>query len=151
MRRVLPPMRHLDRDRAEMLVALAESILGPVEPEVVASGFLEAADDLVGRLLPRDRMQIRVLLTFLRVSPLLWFARRNFTGLDQRGRGRHLARLAGSRIGLFRRAFNVAKTIVTYCYWGRAASWSGIGYDGPWIGRVAVEKYADPELLREPR
>jgi hypothetical protein len=38
-----------------------------------------------------------------------------------------------------RAAYTAVKALCMLAYWTREAAWPAMGYDGPWVGRVAVE------------
>jgi hypothetical protein len=99
-----------------------------------AVGAFEEFDRLMERLPPEDRRALRAMLALIEWLPL-----RRFSRLSLARRRRFLDRLARGPVRLLRSGVAALKSLVMLAYWTREATWPAIGYDGPWLGRVAVE------------
>lgn len=136
-------MRRSIRD--ELLLALADALLGPVAPPPSETGFLATLDALIARLPRRERRALDLLLTFHRFAPVLRTGR-GLRSLSAQACAAHLDRFTRSRFGFLRRSVRVVHSLVSFAYYGQPAAWPSIGYGGPWLGRIDVEKLPDPYL-----
>lgn len=58
-----------------------------------------------------------------------------FSGLSLAARSEVLEALARSRLGLARAIFAGLKQLCLFVFYAQDASWAGVGYEGPWLGR----------------
>ncbi len=132
-----------------VLLQLAHGLLGPLVPPPEDTRFLEAVSASVARLPLADRAAFHLLIAIHEVLPL--FARSApLSELPSTARDAWLQGLARARLAPLRRAAAVARTLVAFAYYGQEQAWPAIGYDGPWIGRIDVERLPDPEWTRSP-
>lgn len=119
-------------------------------PEPVSIGALAELDRLLARLPPEDARRVRALLAIVEWAPPFLLGRRGrrfwrrFTRLDLPARRAALEALGTSRIAALRAGYTALKALVMLAYWTREEAWPAIGYDGPWLGRVAVEALPVP-------
>jgi hypothetical protein len=62
--------------------------------------------------------------------------RKRFTRLAPAEKDAYLRGWMESSLGARRLVFRALKTLAALGYYATAASWAGIGYDGPWLGRL---------------
>jgi hypothetical protein len=108
-----------------------------------ADEVLEAARGLVAGL-PRDeRIGCALLFRAMRWLPLVVGPRRGRLDRLSRPDARaFLERLRLSRLRGLRYLFFCVKSLFAMAYFSRPATWPAIGYDGPYLGRVAVTRLA---------
>jgi hypothetical protein len=73
---------------------------------------------------------------------------RSFAALGDTEARRVLDALGRSPLAALRRLHLSLRMMTQLAWYSDAAHWSECGYDGPWIGRVAVEKGPPPDLGR---
>lgn len=138
-------LRHLDARAAQILVAVAEGIIGPDFLEKVPR-FVPTFDAYLSSQRPQARRDLLLGLLLVE-NPLvtLWLARRltGFSHLSIPERQLVLARLKASRREALRRAYVAFRRIGASAYYGSEANWSDIHYPG-----VSADH---PELLTVPR
>lgn len=142
-------MTEPSRDFRRIAQKTAEAMLGVAMSQESVGDFHVALDRMFDAMTSSDRRQARAAFHIFNLSPLLYLEGKNFVGLDATKAERHLQRLGRSAIPPLRRLVRVLKTITAYAYYGGRATWSDIGYDGPWVGRIAIEKLPDPVLLSD--
>jgi hypothetical protein len=114
-------------------------------PDPRSSGALARLAAMVQRL-PRDqRRLLRAGQAVLDVLALARFAR-PFSRLDDRGARYLLRALARSPFPPLRRLHSVLKMMTQFAYFAGEATWTAIGYDGPWLGRIDVPSAPPPRL-----
>ncbi|HZU96039.1 MAG TPA: hypothetical protein VFF73_04975 [Planctomycetota bacterium] len=120
--------------------------LDPGSDEVLAAAF-----EIV-KTLPRDEyLGCEVLFRGIRWLPLLLGPRRGRLDKLSRADARAtLERLRVSRSRLLRYLFFCVKSLFAMAYFTRPAVWPAIGYDGPYLGRVAVTRLSPPPLASGP-
>ncbi len=141
---------------APALRALARALVaGPDEGgpalDPGSDEVLDAAAALV-RGLPRDeRIGCALLFASLRWMPLLVGPRRGRLDRLSRADARaFLERLRLSRLRALRYLFFCVKSLFAMAYYTRPATWPAIGYDGPYLGRVAVTRLSPLPLATGP-
>lgn len=112
-------------------------------PDPRTIGAVEAIERQLVRLPREDALLLRALLVLIEWAPLARHGRR-FSRLDLGRRRAFFEGWATSRLLPLRAAYAALKALVMISYWTRPAAWPAIGYDGPWVGRVAVEVIAVP-------
>ena len=117
----------------------------PLDPG--SDEVLDAARALV-RGLPRDeRIGVALLFPALRFLPLVLGPRRGrLDRLSRTDARAFLERLRLSRLRALRYLFFCVKSLFAMAYYTRPATWPAIGYDGPYLGRVAVTRLSPPPL-----
>jgi hypothetical protein len=136
-----PKLRFFTAKEYAILNLLAARILGV---EALAAGAAEGGVDVAGNLdrivLGWDadlRRQLRFALRVVEHGTYLFdLKRKRFTKLTVEEQDRYLAGWAGSTLGARRVAFLAIKALVSLGYY--AEEWTGLGYPGPWLGRVEV-------------
>lgn len=113
-------------------------------PDPRTTGALAALDRMLDRLPAPERGRMRWLLWAIDRAPWLSLWRgpgwwRRFERLDLARRRLMLERWRGSRLAALRAAAGALKSVAMLAYYSRPAAWDLAGYDGPWLGRVAVE------------
>lgn len=134
------------KDNSAIYLKLARAILGSVEPDPSACDFLVQFQRMLDDLDPKDRRDLAWGIRVLNASPFFYGRWANFLTLKTEAAEAHLRRLSRSRIAGFRRLVSVLKTMVVYSYYGQEKAWPQLEYDGPWLGRIDVERLADPQL-----
>jgi hypothetical protein len=71
------------------------------------------------------------------VSPLLAGRPGRFSRMDLADRTRCIEALMQSRLAIAREIYAGLKQLCLFQFYAADASWPAIGYDGPWVGRVA--------------
>ena len=137
---------------SEVRRALARALIeGPDEGgpalDPGADEVLAAASALLAGL-PRDeRIGCALLFVAMRWLPLLVGPRRGRLDRLPRADARaFLERLRLSRLRALRYLFFCVKSLFAMAYFSRPATWPAIGYDGPYLGRVAVTRLVPPPL-----
>ncbi len=120
--------------------------LDPGSDEVLAAAF-----EIV-KTLPRDEcVGCQVLFRGIRWLPLfLGPTRGRLDKLSRADARATLERLRLSRSRLLRYLFFSVKSLFAMAYFTRPAVWPAIGYDGPYLGRVAVTRLSPPPLASGP-
>ncbi len=124
----------------EIAVQTASALFRGPEATDAADTHLPAQfSALYGRLDDGMRADVDLLLKVVEWGPLplagIWG---RFSGLD---RGRQVQYLAGWHdhwLPQIRTAARALKLIFAPLYFSDPATWTAIGYDGPWIGRIDV-------------
>jgi len=137
-----PKLRFFTAKEYAILNLLAARILGVEGLERGgAEGGVDVAAKLDGIVLGWDadlRRQLRFALRVIEHGTYLFdLQRKRFTKLTVDEQDRYLAGWAASTLGARRVAFLAMKALVSLGYY--ADDWDGLGYPGPWLGRVPVE------------
>lgn len=150
-------VRFLRRGEMPVVLALFDALVAHEDgglPDPRKIGALEAYDRELARLPRADALLFRAMLAGLEwAPPVLDAARgprfwRRFSNLDLAARREHLERWGASRWLPLRCAFAALKTLALLAYYGCEGAWPAMGYDGPWVGRVAVEVSPVPLAAR---
>lgn len=133
-----------------ILNLLAARILGIAAlAEGGAGGGVDVAARLDPTVLTWDADLQRQLRFALRVvehgTYLFDLERKRFSKLTPEQQDRYLAGWAASTLGARRVAFLGLKALVSLGYY--AGEWDGLGYPGPWLGRIEVKSRLEPEAL----
>ena len=114
--------------------------LDPGSDEVLA-----AIDRALANLPADERLGARYLLWVVRWMPLIVGPRRGRLDKLARDDARaFLERLRLSKWHLLRYLFFCLKSIISLAYFAQPSTWPAIGYDGPYLGRVAVTRIKPP-------
>ncbi len=141
-----PPAGFLSARERQTLAALAETLVAPGDaavtrlPSVAEAGVVDFLDRLLPELPDEVQKKFPLLLWGLEHGArVLSFTGRPFTQLAAPDRVAFLAGFAESRLEIRRLAFRAIKNLVMLAYYQADASWPGIEYDGPWVGRVVPQ------------
>lgn len=137
------PTGFLSAAERKTLAALAEALVAPGEkavtglPSVGEAGVVDFLDQLLPELPEEVQKKFPLLLWGMEHGArFLSFTGRPFTRLEGADRTAFLTGFAESRLEIRRLAFRALKNLVMLAYYQADAAWPGIGYEGPWIGRV---------------
>lgn len=123
--------------------AAASGLLGL---EVDPHGW-EAVTPLLRQLSIPDRRMLRLLLyAFEGAAPLLRGEIRRLSSLQAAQREQVMDEWLNSDLEIRRRAAAALKPLAALAHYGRASAGQEIGYDGPWLKRVAVPVLPAPKL-----
>ena len=136
--------RILNDDERSIVTALVRGFLGEVEPP---ASFWQRLDEQLAGLSGVERGGVRALLALLDIDALI-FAGGRLNSLDGPRVESHLARRAASSLSIVRRVVGILRTLISYSFYAASESWPAVGYGGPWLGRVEVERLPDPVLER---
>jgi len=129
-----------------ILNLLAARILG-IAALATAEGGVDVAanvDRLVVTWSADLKRQLRLVLRVVEHGTYLFdLQRKRFSKLTEEQQNRYLAGWASSTLGARRVAYLGMKALVATGYY--AQDWDGIGYGGPWLGRVEVQPRLEPE------
>jgi hypothetical protein len=90
------------------------------------------------------KRQLRLALRVVEHGTYLFeLQRKRLTKLSLAEQNAYLAGWAASTLGARRVAYLGFKALVSLGYYG--TTWSGMGYPGPWLGRLDVEPRLEPE------
>lgn len=105
-----------------------------------------AAADRVVRWLPAGRRRmLRAFLVLLEFGgPGLRLRRSRFSSLSRSAAADLLAAWSEARPPGLRRGVAGLRALAALAHYGTETSWAGIGYDGPWLGRVDVDTLPAP-------
>jgi choline dehydrogenase-like flavoprotein len=133
----------LSRTERRTFQAVVRAALG-----VVDGREADAIAPFLRRMPAAERRQLRSLLrTFEYSAPVLTLRARRFSALSPERAERYLLRWATSRVRRRRQAASVLRLLAAVAHYGLDAAWPGIGYDGPWLDRVAVPALPEPPGL----
>lgn len=132
--------------------AVASAILRPDADDLPTPEELDVAlaiDDLVARLDPANRADLRRLLHLLEHAlPLASGYVTRFTRLDVAGRDDVLRRMSEHGTLLLRGGFAALKSLCAMAYFSSPRTWGAIGYDGPLVNRPPEGWVAASALAR---
>lgn len=142
-----PKLNFFTAKEYAILNVLAARILGVPG---LSSGGTDGGVDVAGNL---DRLvlgwdadvkrQLRLALRVVEHGTYLFdLERKRFTKLAVEEQDRYLAGWAASTLGARRVAFLGIKALVSLGYY--ADDWDGLGYSGPWLGRIEVKPRLEP-------
>lgn len=100
---------------------------------------------MIGALAQRERLLLRSGLIVLDTLSLARFAR-TFSRLDDAAARRLLDALRRAPLASLRRLHQSVRMMTQLAWYSDAVHWDDCGYDGPWLGRVAIERGPDPDL-----
>lgn len=145
-----PATGFLSAAERKTLSALAEALVAPGEQAVTGLPSVDQAGvvDFLDRLLPELPEEVQRKFPLLlwgmeHGARLLSFTGRPFTRLAGADRTAFLTGFAESRFEIRRLAFRALKNLVMLAYYQADATWPGIGYEGPWVGRVEPPQLAE--------
>jgi hypothetical protein len=128
------------------LVRASSAFVGAGTPSAAELASLEAElARMTGALDPRERRLLGLGTSFVDLVARLRFGRR-FSRLDDGPARRILDGLGTSRVALLRRLHLSLRMMTQLAWYSDPAHWDECGYDGPWVGRIAVERGPPPDL-----
>lgn len=143
------PLHFFDSREYAIMNAVAERLLGvegtigsePDHIDVAAN-----VDSLVVEWDAEAQGQLRTMLRVFEHGTYLFDLRRKrFTRLTAAKQDEYLAGWMNSTLGVRRIVFRALKLLVAAGFYREPRAWTPIGYDGPWIGRVAATARLSPE------
>lgn len=133
------------------LVRASAAFVGAGDPAGAERERLEAAlARMTATLAPRERRLLRLGLLVLDLRSLASAGRRFASLGDSRARA-VLDSLGASRLEALRRLHQSLRMMTQLAWYLDPVRWAECGYDGPWLGRVAVECGPPPALELPPR
>jgi hypothetical protein len=128
-------LRFLTRKEYAVVTQAAVRILGlPDEAREDIGGFI---DGLLAELPPTSQGQARLMLRVVEHGTHLFDLKpRRFTRLSPADQDAYLRGWMESTLGARRVIFRALKTLASLGYYAQTSSFAGVGYDGPWLGRV---------------
>lgn len=137
-------LRFLTRKEYAIVTQAAVRILGlPDEAREDIGGFI---DGLLADLPPTSQGQARLMLRVVEHGTHLFDLKpRRFTRLSPAEQDAYLRGWMESTLGARRVIFRALKTLAALGYYAQTTSFAGIGYDGPWLGRVDATPLAEHE------
>lgn len=129
------PLRFLTRKEYAVVTQAAVRILGlPDEARDELGAFI---DGLLADLPPTSKGQARLMLRVVEHGTHLFDLKaRRFTRLAPADQDAYLRGWMESTLGARRVIYRALKTLAALGYYAQPASFAGIGYDGPWLGRI---------------
>lgn len=125
-----------------VLRAASARILDGAGPGADADAVVRRADaDLATVDDPAVRAGVREVLRVVEYVPVLRGHLRPFSVLAPVVQDGVLDVLARSRFTIGRVSFATVKLFAYYYHYTDAATWPALGYEGPWVGRVALPAY----------
>ncbi len=131
-----PKLATLDLKQFAILTAICDTLLpgGETWPSASALGVPEKIDAELARWPAFERGEMKKLLA-------IWehgrFGRR-FTKLSSKKREKHARSWERSRLSIKRTGFLAIKALAVFFYYTQPATWSEVGYTGPWIDWTPV-------------
>jgi hypothetical protein len=143
-----PRLRFFTAKEYAILNLLAARLLGvPALASGGEGGGVDVAENLDRMVLGWDadvKRQLRLALRVVEHGTYLFdLERKRFTKLSEAQQNHYLAGWAASTLGARRVAFLGIKSLVSMGYY--ATEWNGLGYPGPWLGRIEVEPRLEAE------
>ncbi len=128
-------LRFLTRKEYAVVTQAAVRILGlPDEAREDIGGFI---DGLLADLPPTSQGQARLMLRVVEHGTHLFDLKpHRFTRLSPAEQDAYLRGWMESTLGARRVIFRALKTLAALGYYAQTTSFAGVGYDGPWLGRV---------------
>jgi hypothetical protein len=128
------------------LARASAAFVGAGNPAGAERERLEAALARMTRALaPRERRLLRLGVFFLDFRAFFAGGRR-FSALGDARAAALLDSLGRSRLGPVRRLHQSLRMMTQLAWYTDPAHWAECGYDGPWLGRVAIESGPPPAL-----
>jgi PAS domain-containing protein len=134
------PLVFLNSMEYAVVNAAAAQILGltPEDVEHIDIGLF--VDRFVADFDRDIRRQVRLMLRiFEHGTHVFDLMRGRFTALSPGEKERYLEGWMDSSIGARRVVFRALKALSALGYYSRPESWAPLGYQGPWLGRVAAD------------
>jgi hypothetical protein len=130
----------------DTLVRASAAFVGAANPAGAERANLESSlRRMTAALAPRERRLLGIGTRVLDLRSLLRFGRR-FRNLGDDAARKALDSLGASRIAALRRLHQSVRMMTQLAWYTDPAHWAECGYDGPWLGRVAVECGPPPDL-----
>jgi hypothetical protein len=128
-------LRFLTRKEYAVVTQAAVRILGlPDDERESLGGFI---DGLLADLPPTSQGQARLMLRVVEHGTHLFDLKpQRFTRLGPADQDAYLRGWMESTLGARRVIYRALKTLAALGYYAQTASFEGIGYDGPWLGRI---------------
>lgn len=135
-------MKPLTRWERPIFAAAAAAALGVPE---FGPDALRAVDRMLRSLAPGRRRALGAFLALLEHGgPRLRLRRARFSSLPREDAVQLLSDWADARQPALRRGVQALRGLAGMAWYGSESAWPDIGYDGPWLGRVDVERLPAP-------
>ena len=128
------------------LIRAASAFCGADVPEDAHADLAARISNRIADLPASERRLLRLGSFVLDLLPLPRHLRR-FRNLDRPRAELVLRWCARAPIGQIRRLHRSLKMLLQFAWYSDPARWPEVGYDGPWLGRVAVEAGPPPRLI----
>jgi len=137
-------LRFLTRKEYAVVTQAAVRILGlPDDARESLGGFI---DGLLADLPPTSQGQARMMLRVVEHGTHLFDLKpRRFTRLSPAEQDAYLRGWMESTLGARRVIFRAMKTLAALGYYAQTTSFSSVGYDGPWLGRIEASSRFEHE------
>lgn len=137
-------LKFLTRKEFAVVTQAAVRILGlPEDTQNDVGGFI---DGLLYELPPTSQRQARLMLRVVEHGTHLFDLKpKRFTRLSPADQDAYLRGWMESSLGARRVIFRALKTLAALGYYAQPDAWPAIGYDGPWLGRVAADSEVEHE------
>jgi hypothetical protein len=130
----------------QALARASSAFVGAGHPAGAERERLEAAlARMVSALAPRERRLLRLGILVLNAISLA-AGRAPFRALNDAKARLVLDSLGRSFLSPIRRLHQSLRMMTQLAWYADPAHWAECGYDGPWLGRVAVERGPPPEI-----
>jgi hypothetical protein len=145
------PLRFFNSREYATMNTAAQRLLGA--PAAVGSGAEQIdvaahVDSLVADWDAEAQGQLRMMLRVFEHGTYLFdLQRKRFTRLSPAHQDRYLAGWMNSTLGARRIVFRALKALAANGFYQDPRSWPPIGYDGPWLGRIAATPRVQPEPM----
>jgi len=145
------PLQFFDGREYAIMNAVAARLIGA--PQRVGSGadhvdVAARVDGIVATWDAESRAQLRTMLRVFEHGTYLFdLQRKRFTRLAVTAQDEYLGGWMNSTLGARRIVFRALKALATTGFYSDPRAWRRLGYDGPWLGRVAATVRVDPEPL----
>ena len=141
-------LKVLDAKTAAVVEAVADALVDdgtPSMPVPSQNGIAERIDGFLAGLHPDVQTQTKLLFTLLEHAPLVFgFFTSRFTRMKRNEQKAYLDGWSDSRFETRRMIGQAFKMFVYVNFYTLPATWSVLGYDGPWVGRFEMPHFEPP-------
>jgi hypothetical protein len=132
------PLHFFNAEEYAIFQGVAHAILGLEESEADVAAEVDRFVSHMTKAIKRDiRWMLRI---FEHGTHLFDLKGRRFSSLSRKDQEQYLSGWMNSSMGARRMVFRALKLLAALGYYGRADTWTAIGYDGPWLGRRSEER-----------
>lgn len=132
---------HIAEEAAAALVPFDSEGL----PEPKESGAAYTLDGVLGHVSGEVQTQMKLLFLLLEHTPFFFGGgMKRFSGLSLERRRKILSRWEQNPLPFVRLGFYALKTLLLMSYYTGPKTWQGMGYDGPWAGRIPIPEIEPP-------
>jgi hypothetical protein len=132
------PLHFFNAEEYAIFQGVARAILGLEE---AGTDVAAEVDRLVSHMTNAIRRDIRWMLRIFEHGTHIFDLKGlRFSSLSRKDQEQYLSGWMESSMGARRMVFRALKLLAALGYYGRADTWTAIGYDGPWLGRRSEER-----------